>query len=488
MSDLHRLDAVALVDLLVSGQVSAAEVLEAHLERIAAINGELNAVVTLAEEQARSAAAAADAAHAAGTTLGPLHGLPVGHKDLANTKGIRTTLGSPIFADQVPAADDVVVARQRAAGAVSVGKTNTPEFGAGSQTFNSVFGTTVNPYDTSRTCGGSSGGAAVALAARMLPLCDGSDLGGSLRNPAAFTNVVGLRPSVGRVPSASSADLWGPLATEGPMARTVADVALFLAVLAGPHADNPSSLPADERLVNLAAAAASGRAERAARELLDVDLTGKRVAWSPTAGGLPVDPAITNALYAVGDLLAELGCEVVEAWPDLSDAGWVFAARRAWLFSLGYGPLLERHRDQMKDTVIWNITRGMEMTVAEFADAGRAHAALYGRMSAFMRDYDFLAAPVTQVPPFTHDIEYPTQVAGTQMSTYIEWMRSCSDITLTTQPAISVPGGFTDDALPVGLQLIGRRNADVEVCQLAYAFERATRHGELAPTEPLRSG
>ncbi len=486
MADLHRVDATALIDLLIGGQVSATEVLEAHLARIAEVNGELNAVVTLAEDRARTQAAAADAAHAAGDTQGPLHGVPVAHKDLANTQGIRTTLGSPIFANNVPDADDLVVARQRAAGAVSVGKTNTPEFGAGSQTFNTVFGTTANPYDTSRTCGGSSGGAAVALAARMLPLCDGSDLGGSLRNPAAFNNVVGLRPSLGRVPSVSSADLWGPLATEGPMARSVADVALYLSVLAGPHPNNPSSLPADERLTQLAHAAADGRATSATSELLDVDLTGKRVAWSPTAGGLPVEPAITNALYAVGDQLAELGCEVVEAWPDLSDAGWVFAAKRAWLFALGYGPLLARHKDEMKDTVIWNITRGLEMTVAEFTDACRAHAALYARMGAFMADFDFLAAPVTQVPPFSHDVEYPAQVAGTPMRTYIEWMRACSDITVTTQPAISVPGGFTDDALPVGLQLIGRRNADVEVCQLAYAFEQATRHGCLEPVEPLR--
>ncbi|MDE0138427.1 MAG: amidase [bacterium] len=475
--DLCSLPATEMSSLLARGQLSARELLDAHLSRIEALNPIVNALVTLTPELAVERANGADEAHARGESLGLLHGLPVAHKDLLATAGIRTTFGSPIFSDFLPPSDSLVVERQRRAGAVMVGKTNTPEFGAGSHTFNPVFGPTRNPYALTRTPGGSSGGAAAALAARMLPLCDGSDLGGSLRNPAAFCNIVGFRPSPGRVPAITAHDPWSPLPVRGPMARTVADVALYLRAMAGPDPRSPVS-------INQSPDAFAGSLER--------DLTGTRVAWSPDAGGLPVDPFIRAALENAPDLLADLGCEVVEAWPDLSDAAQIFQARRAWLFAVGYAPLLAEHRDLMKATVIWNIEAGLDMSIADYADICRRHRELVARVHDFMRPeeggFDFLAAPVTQVPPFPVDVEYPTEIDGTRMETYIDWMRSCSDITVTTHPAISVPGGFTPDGLPVGLQLVGRPHADRSVLELAHAWERATGWGERIPPEIATTG
>ncbi|HCB36719.1 MAG TPA: amidase, partial [Acidimicrobiaceae bacterium] len=469
---LTRLSALEMSALLRAGSLSARELLDAHLRRIDLVNPHVNALVTLVPELAADAAAAADAAHARGESLGVLHGLPVAHKDSALTAGIRTTFGSPLFADWVPDVDSLVVSRQRAAGAVCLGKTNMPEFGAGSNTFNPVFGTTSNPYDTSRTCGGSSGGAAVALATGMAPLCDGSDLGGSLRNPASFCNVVGFRPSPGRVPTADAVDGRLPLATEGPMARTVADAAFYLSVLAG-----------DDRRAQLSAEAPevfAGGLER--------DFAGVRVAWSPDAGGLPTDDRVRRALAGVPDVLSGLGCDVVEAWPDLSDARDVFQAGRAWLFARSHGDLAAdpAKRRRMKATVVWNIEKGLAMTAAEYADACRRHSALLRRVGAFMEEFEYLACPVSQVPPFDHTVEYPTEIDGVPLETYVDWMRSCSDITTTTHPAISVPAGFTGPAdggpaLPVGVQLVGRNRADLAVLQLAHAFEQATLVGLRRP-------
>ncbi|WP_420436189.1 amidase [Candidatus Poriferisodalis sp.] len=466
------LTAIEMAAMLATGEIAARELLAAHLERIEQVNPALNAIVTFTPELAAERAAAADEAHARGESLGLLHGLPVAHKDLALTAGVRTTMGSPLFADFVPDIDALVVERQREAGAVMVGKTNTPEFGAGSHTFNPVFGITRNPYNVAKTCGGSSGGAAVALAARMLPLCDGSDLGGSLRNPAAFCNIVGFRPSPGRVPSTSSMDAWFPLAVEGPMARTVADVAFFLQALAGPDDRSPVSNQESSEVF-------AGSLER--------DLRGVRVAWSPDAGGLPVDPAVRAATANVPDVLSGLGCEVVEAWPDLSDAPQVFQARRAWVFAVGFGSLLSEHGDQMKETLVWNIEKGLSMSIADYADACRRHTQLFAAVDDFMSPdggFDYMACPTTQVPPFDVEVEYPTEIEGVEFETYIDWMRSCSDITVTTHPAISVPAGFTPDGLPVGLQLIGRHRADRSVLELAHAWEAATRHVDVLPTLP----
>ncbi len=468
--ELWSLTAAEMAALLAAGQVSARELLEAHLRRIDSLNPTLNALVTLTPGLARQRAADADRIHARGESLGVLHGIPVAHKDLLATAGIRTTFGSPIFADFVPATDAVIVERQRRAGAVTVGKTNTPEFGAGSHTFNSVFGATRNPYNLALTPGGSSGGSAAAIAARMLPLCDGSDLGGSLRNPAAFCNIVGFRPSPGRIPSLTAHDPWSPLPVEGPMARTVGDIALYLRAIAGPDRRAPVSISETPKRF-------AGSLER--------DLTGVRVAWSPDCGGLPVDTTIRSALSATPDILSDLGCEVVEAWPDLTFAPEIFRARRAWLFAVGFAPLLEKSRHLLKDTVIWNIEAGLDMTITDYAEACRQHRHLIRRVQRFMDPdeggFEFLVGPVTQVPPFPVEIEYPTEIDGTAMETYIDWMRSCSDITVTTHPAISVPGGFTEAGCPVGLQLVGRPQADRSVLEIAQAWERSTEWGRRTP-------
>ena len=452
--------------LLDSGKVSSRELLAAHLRRIEEVNPELNAIVTLTPEIAHQRALAADDAQVKGESLGLLHGLPIAHKDITDTAGVLTTMGSPIYKDRVPEKDDLIVERIRNAGAIMVGKTNTPEFGAGSQTFNEVFGVTSNPYDTSKTCGGSSGGAAVALAARMLPIADGSDLGGSLRNPASFCNVVGFRPSGGRVPTVPTSNLWMPMATKGPMARTVSDVSLFMQAIAGPHQLAPSSNIESPEIF-------SGSLER--------NFAGTKVAWSPDLGGLPVDPAVRTALASVPDRLSNLGCEVVEKWPDLSDAPEIFQTLRAEIFAHSYASLLKTHRDQLKATVIWNAEKGLAMSMKDHGEACFKQAQMFAELQHFMADIDFLACPVTQVPPFSKEIEYPKEIEGIRFDTYIDWMRSCSDITTTTHPAISVPAGFTPEGLPVGLQIVGKSRDDRSVLELAYAFEQATGIGQRRP-------
>ncbi len=446
--------------------LSAGEVMEAHLAQIKRVNPSVNAIVTLVAEQALHAARAADDALARGAVVGPLHGLPVAHKDLTETRGIRTTFGSPIFSDFIPERDALIVERLRQAGAITVGKTNTPEFGAGSQTFNPVFGATRNPYDLTRTCGGSSGGAAVALACGMVPLADGSDMGGSLRNPAGFCNVVGLRPSPGRVPAWPSLSGWSPLSVAGPMARTVQDVALMLSAIAGPDPRAPIAI-----------------AEPGARFAgpLDRDFRGVRVAWSRDLGGLPVDPRVTAVLEGQRHVFAALGCALDDGEPDFGDVDEVFKVWRAWHFELAYGELLAAHRDQMKDTVVWNIEAGQRLSGPDLGRAERKRTALYQRVRTFMETYEFLVLPVSQVPPFDLQQPYISEIDGVPMETYIDWMRSCYMISVVGHPAISVPCGFTAEGLPVGIQIVGRHQDDWGVLQLAYAFEQATGVGRRRP-------
>jgi amidase len=464
---LYYRSAIELAALIRTREVSVGEVVEAHLTRIEQVNPQVNAIITLDAEGARAQARAADAQLAAGEPVGPLHGLPVVHKDLFETKGMRTTYGSPIFADHVPDFDALIVARLRAAGAISLGKSNTPEFGAGSQTFNAVFGATRNPYDLSRTCGGSSGGAAVALACGMVPLADGSDMGGSLRNPASFNNVVGFRTTPGRVPVWPTRTPWSPLSIDGPMARSVADLALMLSAIAGPDLRAPLSLGDP-------GAPFAGSLER--------DLRGVRVAWSADLGGLlHVDPAVSAVLAPHTATLRNLGCAVETAAPDLRDGDEIFMTMRALSFETGLGPLLDTHRAQLKDTVIWNIEAGRALTGADVARAQRMQGELYQRVLAFFAEYDFLALPVAQVPPFSVEQPYVTAINGVPMGNYIEWMRSCYLITVTGLPAISVPAGFTPAGLPVGLQIVGRPRDEVGVLQIAHAFEQATGFGKRRP-------
>jgi len=466
MTDLCWMSARQLAGAVARREASVREVVEAHLRQIDRQNPHVNAVVTLDGERALEDAAAADAALAAGTAGGAIFGLPIAVKDLVETRGMRTTYGSSIFRDHVPDFDALLVQRMRAGGAIIVGKTNTPEFGAGSQTFNAVFGATRNPWDLAKTCGGSSGGGAVAVACGMLPFADGSDLGGSLRNPASFCNVVGFRPSPGRVPSWPSAVPWCPFAVDGPLARSVDDVALLLSVLAGPDARCPFALDTPGARFDVA---------------LDHELSGTRVAFSADFGCLPVDPRVRTVIAQAPSTLRQLGCIVEDACPDFAGADAAFNAWRAWMFEQAWGTLVAAHRSEVKDTVVWNVEQGLRLTGPELAAAERDRAALGARVAEFMQRFDFLALPVSQVPPFDIEQPYPTEIDGTPMHTYIEWMRSCSWITALTVPAISVPCGFTDDGLPVGVQLVGRPRDDLGVLRLAHAFEQATQHGASHP-------
>jgi amidase len=460
-------DAVDLARMIRDLELSATEAMEAFLAQINRVNPLVNAICNfIGEEAALRAARESDRRLAEGRVAGPLHGLPHAVKDLALTAGIRTTFGSPIYKNFVPEEDGLFVERLKAAGAIIIGKTNTPEFGAGSQTFNSVFGSTRNPYDRSRTCGGSSGGAAVALACGMVPLADGSDLGGSLRNPASFCNVAGFRPSPGRVPSHPVMMGWNTLSVEGPMARSVRDLALLLSVMAGPDARSPIAI--DEP-----GAVFSNPLER--------DFAKVRVAWSCNLGRYPVERAVNEVCDKSAPVFEALGCRIDDAEPDFSDADEIFQALRAWQFAQTRGDDYNQHRSMMKDTVVWNIEQGMKLTGADVSQAEAKRTQLYHRVRQFMERYEFLILPVSQVAPFPVEVDWVREIEGVRMETYIDWMATCYAITLTGLPAISVPCGFTEEGLPIGLQIVGRRHRDFDVLQLAYAFEQATQFGKIRP-------
>jgi amidase len=465
-SEICFLTASELASRIRSKDLSAMEVMEAHLAQIERVNPKVNAIVTLLPEKAMREAINADEMLARGEEVGPLHGLPMAHKDLVLTRGIRTTFGSRVFEDFVPDEDSLIVERLRKAGAITIGKTNTPEFGAGSQTYNEVFGDTLNPHDLSKTCGGSSGGAAVALACGMLPLADGSDMGGSLRNPASFCNVVGFRPSPGRVPVWPDLAAWFPLSVEGPMARTVGDAALMLSAIAGPDPRSPISI-----------AEPGGLFARS----LERDFDGVRIAWSRDLGGLPVDPQVTAVIEEKLAVFETFGCRVEEDEPDLTDADEIFKVWRAWYFQLAFGELLKDNRPLLKDTVVWNIEEGLKLTGPQIGRAERKRTELYHRVRRFTETYEFLVLPVSQVPPFDVTEPFVKEINGAKMETYIDWMKSCYYITVTGLPAISVPCGFTRDGLPIGIQIVGRHQHDFDVLQAAHAFEKATETWKQRP-------
>jgi len=458
-SDICFLTANELSRRILARELSAKDVVEAHLAQIDRVNPRVNAIVTYLPEQALKNALAADDALARGDDPRLLHGLPIAHKDLLETRGVRTTYGSPVYVDYVPDHDALIVERLKAAGAISVGKTNVPEFGAGSQTFNEIFGTTLNPYDLTKTCGGSSGGAAAALACGMIPLADGSDFGGSLRNPANFCNVVGFRPSVGRVPDWPRAMGWSQLSVKGPMARTVRDAALMLSVMAGPDPRAPISIAEPGRVF--------------ARPL-ERDFTGVRISWSCDLGGLPVDPRVTSAIERQRGTFESLGCVTDDTEPDFTDANEVFMTMRAWMMATTRADLLRSNRDQLKDTVVWNIEEGLKLSATDIGKAEVKRTHLYHRVREFMETYEFMILPVNQHPPFDANQPFLTDVNGVRMETYIDWMRSCYYVSVTGHPAISVPCGFTEEGLPVGVQIVGRHQDDLGVLQLAHAFEEAT--------------
>ncbi|QHB98966.1 amidase [Epidermidibacterium keratini] len=472
MDEISYLGGRELAARIRSGEISSREATEAALRRIEAVNPQVNAVVTLAAEAALEQADAADRRRLAGEDLPALHGVPVLHKDTHATAGMRTTSGSPLLADNVPASDDLVIERMKAAGVISLGKTNTPEFAAGSHTFNPVFGYTHNPYALDRSAGGSSGGAAAALACGMVAFADGSDMGGSLRNPAAFCNVVGLRPSPGRVPNAP--DPFGDytLATSGPMARTIDDTALLLSVMAGP---------------DLRAPAALDRPGSAYADVQPVDPASLRIAVAADFGGtMPVEAPVVAAIEAAGRTFESLGANVERAMPDLSLADDAFNVRRAWQFAAKFAPVIERFPDGVKDTIKWNVEMGQRLSGADIARAVAASEQLYQNVRAFFTEYDALLLPVTQVLPFDERLDYPTQINGQQLTTYLEWMRACSDITPTGAPAISVPAGFsepTGDApsLPIGLQIVTQHRAEDKLLSIAKVYEQATGFSSRRP-------
>jgi amidase len=444
ISDICTLSAVEMAKLIRDGKLSAREAVEAHLTQIENVNPKVNAIVTLSAEQALERAFEADEAQAAGRPPGPLHGLPTVHKDLQLTKGIRTTFGSCIFKDFVPDQDTPLVARIKSAGAIMLGKTNTPEFGAGSQTYNEVFGATLNPWDTTKTCGGSSGGSAVALACHMVPIADGTDLGGSLRNPASFCNVVGLRPSAGRVfilPAAGSS----PMGVEGPMARSAADLAFYFSAMADP---DPSFA-----------------------QTLDREFKGVRVAWWKDLGGIPIDPRVRDMTNAQRRVFESLGCVVEEAEPDFSGADETFRTLRFRSSAIRMAEHFKRHPDLIKDTLLWEIEQGNRLSARDVDEAETKYAELNRRMRLFMERYEFFVLPVSQVLPFDVIQHWPPEIEGTRMNTYIDWMKSCYYISVMGTPSISVPCGFTSEGLPAGIQIVGRHRDDWGLLQAAHAFE-----------------
>jgi len=456
MSDLCFTPATSLARMLRARKVSAVEVTKAFIAQIERHNPKLNAIVTFLPDQALAAAKALDRRKAS-TLFG---GLPIAYKDNVQTKGIRTTFGSPIYRDHVPAEDHLIVERLSAAGAITLGKTNLPEFAAGSQTFNSIFGATKNPYDPSKTCGGSSGGGAVAVACGMLPFADGGDLAASLRNPASYCNVVGFRPTPGRVPAWPAANAWNTLSVLGPLARTVGDTALLLSAMAGPDPRSPVSIVEPGSIF---------------RNPLKRSFKKARIAWSRDLGGLPVEPRVTKVLEAQRKVFASLGCAIEDAEPDFSGATEAFETQRALGFLQSYGEFYRTRRNDLKDTVQWNVEQGMRLTPEQLARATALRSQLYERMRAFLDRYDFLVCPVNQLAPYSVDVEWPREIAGTKLANYLDWMKSCYYITITSHPAISVPAGFTPEGLPVGLQIVGRYRDDFGVLQLAHAFESETQ-------------
>ena len=466
MSAIVDLTAVELSDAIRSRKVSCREVMAAYLDRIERLNPLYNAVVSLQDRDRLIAEAdERDAQLARGEVLGWMHGFPQAIKDLAATRGIRTTLGSPLFADSVPAEDAIVVERARRAGAIVIGKTNVPEFGLGSQTYNAVFGATRNAYDPRMTAGGSSGGAAVALALRMLPVADGSDMGGSLRNPAAYNNVFGMRPSAGRVPKYPAEETFlEQLGIEGPMGRSVRDVAMLLSVQAGYDPRVPLSL-----------------AEDPARfaQPLERDVRGLRIGWlGDLDRHLPFEAGILDLCRGALHSLEQLGCTV-----DAAKLG--FDAERLWRMwitlrsGLVGGKLHDAwadpaRRSRMKPEAVWEVENGLKASALDLYRASVERTAWYRRVLDLFRRYDYLALPTAQVFPFDVTVPWPREVAGRAMDTYHRWMEVVIGPTLAGLPAISVPIGFSAHGLPMGMQLIGRPRGDFEVLQLAYAYEQAT--------------
>jgi amidase len=458
--DLCFAPATTLMRMFHNRKASPLEVMQAVLARIDSVNPAVNAYVTIARDAALAQARAATKALKPGAVLRPLHGIPVSIKDLTPTKGIRTTWGSKIFEHHVPEEDALIIERLKAAGAIVVGKTNTPEFGAGANTFNAVFGATRNPWNPALTCGGSSGGAAVALATGMGPIAQGSDLGGSLRIPAAFCGVVGFRTSPGLVPGYPRELAWDCLSVDGPMARTVSDTALMLSVIAGPDDRSPISYAVDTRSFLRAVRAPS--------------VAGWRIAWTPDLNGLiPVDATVASVTAQATRVFRTLGAKVESASPDMREVNDIVLATRGLSMVAHHAEKLPKWREQMQAGLVWNIEQGLKLTPEEIGRGERLRTALWHRVRKFFERYDLLILPTVAVPPFPVEQAYPASINGRVLEHYTQWFFLTYAITLTGLPAISIPCGFTPDGLPIGLQIVGRRRQETAVLAAAAAFECA---------------
>jgi amidase len=463
--NLVMLDALDLAKAIKSKQVSCTEVMAAYLDHIERTNIKVNAIVSLKDREGLlHEAAERDEQLARGEYLGWMHGFPHAVKDLVLTKGIRTTWGSPLL-DSVPQSDATFVERLKQHGAIIIGKTNTPEFGMGSQTYNSVFGTTLNAHVQSKTAGGSSGGAAVALALRMLPVADGGDIMGSLRNPAAFNNVIGFRPSYGRVPLGPGNELFlQQLTCLGPMGRRVADVAMLLAVMAGPDPSEPLTIEQDPALF----AAPLGR-----------DFQGTRLGWLGNLNGyLSMERGVIELCESSFKAFGAIGCVIEEARLGFScEEMWdMWLTLRHWLLAGIYAPLFNdaAKRELMKPEARWEVEGGLKLSAADVYKASFARSNWYQAMRKLFESYDYLLLPSAQVFPFDATTHWPKSINGKTMDTYHRWMEVVIPGSLTGSPVISMPVGFNRDGLPMGIQIIGKNRTDFAVLQLAYAYEQAT--------------
>ncbi len=458
--DLCYTPAADLVRLFRARSISPLEVMQAVLARLDSVNPAVNACVTVARESALAEARRATAALKRGRALPLLHGVPVSIKDLTPTKGIRTTWGSKVHEHDVPTEDSLVVQRLKAAGAIVFAKTNTPEFGAGGNTFNAVFGATRNPWDPALTCGGSSGGAAVALATGLGPIAQGSDLGGSLRTPAAFCGVVGFRTTPGLVPEYPNHLAWDSLSVTGPMARTVTDTALMLAAMAGPDDRAPLSYDVDTRAFLRASKSPS--------------VKGWRIAWTPDLDGLiPVDAEVARIAHGATRVFRSLGARVESACPSFAEVNDIVLGTRGLSMVARHADKLPQWKDKLQKGLLWNIEQGLALNPRDIARAETARTTLWHRVRTFMETRDLLILPTVAVPPFPVEQRYPTEINGKPLDNYTQWFFLTYGITLTGLPVISVPCGFTASGLPVGLQIVGRRRQEVAVLRAAAAFEAA---------------
>ncbi|SDP76806.1 amidase [Desulforhopalus singaporensis] len=469
MNELIKMTARQVVALLQKKEVSPLELVELSAERILEVDSIINAIPIQCFDRARSHARAIMDNPPDPVPHGYLYGLPLAIKDLDEVEGVRTTYGSPIFADNVSTSSGYMVETLENNGSIVMGKSNTPEFGSGGTTFNEVFGVTVNPWDISKTCGGSSGGAAAALASGQVWLAQGTDFAGSVRTPASFCSIVGLRPSPGRIATGPEALPFSTFSVRGPMARTVGDTALMLDAMCGMHPADPRSLP---------------RPAQPFVDAVDAPKNPCKIGFSPNLGVAPVDPEVVRIVSGAAAKFQDIGCEVVEGCPDFGDAIDVFQTLRSVNYASRMGPLLEKYRDQLKPEVIWNIEKSFKLTSGDIAKADKARGDLFHSTIAFFKDHDFLLTPTVVAPPFSSELRYLPEVNGTRFDSYIGWLTLTFVLTLTGCPTISVPCGFTSAGLPVGMQIVGRPRDEAGVLSAAALFEQACPLEFTTPINP----